>query len=243
MKLSIVVPAFNEEKLLAGTLAGIRAACAALHQREWETELVVCDNNSTDSTAEIARAGGAKVIFEPVNQISRARNTGASAATGDWLLFIDADSLPSPALLGDLADTIASNKALGGGCVVRLDTTAGLPAAGWVVGGWNRLSRLMRWAAGSFVFCETRAFRELGGFSLELYASEEIEFSRRLKRLAKSRGRKVVILDRHPLVTSARKMKLYTVGEHLRFLARTVVRLGRPLKQRDACPIWYDGRR
>jgi hypothetical protein len=38
-------------------------------------------------------------------------------------------------------------------------------------------------------------------------------------------------------------MKLYTVGEHLRFLARTVVRLGRPLKQRDACPIWYDGRR
>lgn len=243
MKLSIVVPAYNEEKLLGGTLRSIQSATRPLAADGWAVEVVVCDNNSTDRTAEIARAEGAKVVFEPVNQISRARNAGASAASGDWLLFIDADSQPGAALLADLAAAIRSGQCLGGGCTMKLDQADDFLLGRLVVWGWNRLSRLTRWAAGSFVFCEAAAFRELGGFSLELYASEEIEFSKRLKRLARKRGKRVVILHRHPLVTSSRKMHLYTVGEHARFLAGTVVRLGRPLKVREACPIWYDGRR
>ncbi|MBV8032234.1 MAG: glycosyltransferase, partial [Betaproteobacteria bacterium] len=62
MKLSVVVPAYNEEKLLPQCLGAIGAAMAAFE----DAELVVCDNNSTDRTAEIARAAGAKVVFEPV---------------------------------------------------------------------------------------------------------------------------------------------------------------------------------
>ena len=91
MKLSVVVPAFNEERLLAGSLAAIRDALRAFEEAGWDTELIVCDNNSTDRTAEIARDAGAAVVFEPVNQIARARNAGAAHATGEWLLFVDAD--------------------------------------------------------------------------------------------------------------------------------------------------------
>ena len=97
MKVSVVIPAFNEEKLLPSTLGAVRAAAAAFTARGWEWECVVCDNNSTDRTAEVARAAGAAVVFEPVNQIGRARDAGARAATGAWLVFIDADSWPSPA--------------------------------------------------------------------------------------------------------------------------------------------------
>src|SRR6266404_2621669 len=103
MKISVVVPAYNEEKLITDCLRSIRAAGAAFNEPAAESrgtchaslELIVCDNNSTDRTAELARAEGAMVVFEPVNQIGRARNTGAAAATGDWLIFIDADSQPS----------------------------------------------------------------------------------------------------------------------------------------------------
>ena len=77
MKFSIIIPAFNEEKLIAETLRRVRAAMAAFTDLGWETELIVCDNNSTDRTAELARSAGATVDFEPINQISRARNTGA----------------------------------------------------------------------------------------------------------------------------------------------------------------------
>ena len=99
LKLSIVVPAFNEERLLPGTLDSINAAAQAFDAAGgWE--LIVCDNNSTDRTAEIARAAGARVVFEPHNQISRARNTGAAAATGEWLLFVDAAAQQTPVLIG-----------------------------------------------------------------------------------------------------------------------------------------------
>ena len=197
---------------------------------------MVCDNNSTDRTASIARAAGARVVFEPVNQISRARNAGAASASGDWLLFVDADSSPSSSLFTELLDTIEQGKCVGGGCTIALP---GVPAAVrmWVAA-WNGLSRALSWAAGSFLFCEARAFREAGGFSQELYAAEEIDLSRRLKR----RGR-FVILHRHPLLTSDRKARLYTWREHLAFLLRFAASGGRALRRRESCSVWYDGRR
>lgn len=241
MKVSIIVPAFNEEKLIGQSLAKIKAATAAFSALGWESEVIVCDNNSTDCTAKMARTAGARVVFEPVNQISRARNRGAAAATGDWLIFVDADSFPSLELFADVGQAIQGGKCIGGGAAVVMDR-----ADSWgtlLVGGWNLLSRLKRWAAGSFVFCEASAFRRLNGFSQELYAAEEIEFSVRLKRLARSGGKQVVILRRNPLLTSARKMHLYSFSEHLRLMLRTLIHGGRNLKKRSACALWYDGRR
>jgi glycosyltransferase involved in cell wall biosynthesis len=231
VKLSVIVPAFNEEKLLGATLACIHDASSGM-----DAELIVCDNNSTDRTAEIATEAGARVVFEPVNQISRARNTGAAAASGDWLVFVDADSYPDRALFAELAEAIASGRCIGGGATVRFDEAD--RAARGAIAIWNAISRGMRWAAGSFVFCEAEAFRALGGFSTELYASEEIDFSRRLKR----RGR-MTILHRHPLRTSGRKVRLYSKTEYLKLLARVVLSGGRSLRSRDECFAWYDGRR
>ncbi len=241
MKLSVIVPAFNEERLLPESLQHIRQSFTAFDKRGWETELIVCDNNSTDSTAEIARQAGTSVVFEPVNQISRARNAGAACATGDWLIFVDADSFPSAELFDDVATAIEGGNCLGGGSTVRLESER-LDVRLWVAA-WNALSRRARWAAGSFMFCEAAAFRALGGFSETLYAGEEIELSRRLKRLARRQRRSIVILHRHPLRTSARKVRLYGAGELFLFLLRTIAYGGRTLRSREDCFAWYDGRR
>ena len=76
VRISIIVPAFNEAKLLGASLAEIRAAAAAFTPLGWEFELVVCDNNSTDGTADIARAAGAKVV------LSRSTRSPARATPG-----------------------------------------------------------------------------------------------------------------------------------------------------------------
>ena len=240
MKISVIVPAFNEEKLLGASLAEIRAAAAAFTARGWEFQLIVCDNNSTDRTADIARAAGAKVVFEPVNQIARARNAGAAAATGDWLIFVDADSHPGAELFAEVAGQIRSGQCLAGGVTIRLDEKHFV--AGCATQLWNLASRLGRWLAGSFIFIEASAFRKLGGFSQELFAAEELELSRRLKKLARDNGRKIVILHQHPLKTSARKMRLYTLRDHLKLLVRVGLNR-RTLTDREACTLWYDGRR
>jgi glycosyltransferase involved in cell wall biosynthesis len=241
VKISIVVPAFNEERLLGASLDQIKSAAGAFTRIGWKNELIVCDNNSTDRTAEIARAAGATVVFEPVNQIARARNCGAAAATGDWLVFVDADSHPSAELFEDVARQIKSGKCLAGGVTVRLDVRHFV--AGCVTQLWNCASRSLKLLAGSFIFVETDAFRKVGGFSNELFVAEELELSKRLKRHARKQGRRVVILHRHPLVTSARKMRLYTMREHLSYLAKVIFSNGRALGSREKAHLWYDGRR
>jgi glycosyltransferase involved in cell wall biosynthesis len=241
MKISVVVPAYNEERLLGGTLHSLRVAMEAFDWRGWTSELVVCDNNSTDRTAAIAREAGARVVFEPVNQISRARNSGAAETGGDWMFFVDADSQPTAELFSEAADAIATGRCLAGGSTV---TYANAPrGAALVVGMWNVLSRITRWAAGSFMFCEAAAFRESGGFSEKLYASEEIDLFRRLKRIARRDRRTIVILHRHPLLTSDRKLRLYGWRELSRFTLKTIVSGGRTLRSRKDCFAWYDGKR
>jgi glycosyltransferase involved in cell wall biosynthesis len=241
VKISIVIPAFNEERLIGGSLAQIKSAAGAFAKIGWEVELIVCDNNSTDRTAEIARAAGAMVVFEPINQIARARNSGAAAATGDWLVFVDADSHPSAELFVDVAAAIQSGKCLAGGATIRLDENYFV--AGLITRAWNCVSRRFKFLAGSFIFCDAAAFRKIGGFSSELFAGEELELSQRLKKLAREQGRGIVVLHRHPLVTSARKMKLYTAREHLRFLIYAIFNQRRALGSREAAHLWYDGRR
>ncbi len=241
VKISVVVPAFNEEKLLGQSLAQIQAAATAFTARGWRFELVVCDNNSTDKTSEIASAAGAKVVFEPFNQIGRARNSGAAAATGDWLVFVDADSHPSAELFADVAAQIVTGKCLAGGSTVKLDRK--LFVAGLVTELWNRTSRWKKWLAGSFIFVEAEAFRKMGGFNPEIFAAEELELSQRLQKIAREQKKKIVVLHRHPLVTSARKMKLYTPRELLSFFLRSIFSHRRTMRSREATYIWYDGRR
>lgn len=238
---SVVIPAFNEAKLLPATLAAVDAARRAFSERGWSSEVVVCDNNSTDATAEIARAAGAVVVFEPFNQIGRARNSGAQAAKGDWLVFIDADSQPTAALFDAAADRMASGRAIACGSTLRLD--GGGFSLHALTAAWNLASRFNRCPAGSFIAVDTAAFRAIGGFDTRLYIGEELDLAVRLRRLGRKQRRRIEILHSAPLLTSARKSRLYSGSELARMLARAVFRPVKTMRDRSACAPWYDGRR
>ena len=231
---SIVLPAYNEEALLPATLGRLREAMAQVPLRG---EIVVCDNNSSDRTVEAAAAAGARVVFEPKNQISRARNAGARAARGRFLVFVDADTLvPSP-LLQEALLALASGRACGGGASVEMEgVTTGL--AGRMVWLWNAVSSGRRLAAGSFVFVRREAFEAVGGFSERVYASEEIWLSRALKRWGRRRGLPFVILRDHPVVTSGRKARWYPAPV---ILAVAIALLLCPflVLSRRFCFVWY----
>lgn len=92
MKVSIIVPAYNEEKLLPRCLKSILAA-----KLPEDYEIIVVNNASTDRTAEIARSfSGVKVVDEPNKGITKARQAGFTASTGDILVFFDADTVIPP---------------------------------------------------------------------------------------------------------------------------------------------------
>lgn len=242
MLLSIIIPAWNEEKLLPATLSAIRSAAeASLTSAGIAWELIVCDNNSTDGTAAVAGEAGATVVFEPVNQIGRARNTGAAAAGGEWLLFVDADSTPTAELFGDLAGALRNPNILGGGSLLHMPMEQ--RGARTALALWHWISIRCRYAAGSFLFARTTAFREAGGFDTTFFAGEEIFLSQKLKKTARRERKEFIILTRHPMPTSPRKLQMHRPWHHLAFMLRTVLTGGRTLKRRESCGIWYDGKR
>jgi glycosyltransferase involved in cell wall biosynthesis len=87
MKISVVIPAFNEEKRIAHCLKSI------FNQTNAPFEVIVVDNDSTDKTAKIAREMGATVISEKRKGITAARNAGFNIALGDVIARTDADTI------------------------------------------------------------------------------------------------------------------------------------------------------
>jgi hypothetical protein len=153
---------------------------------------------------------------------------------------VDADSHPSAELFGEVAEKIQSGRCLTGGTTVRMDEKH--LVAGFFTRLWDYSSRTGRWLAGSFIFVETAVFRDIGGFNNELFVAEELDLSKQLKRLSRETGRKIMVLYQHPPVTSARKMRLYTVWDDLKLLVHVIFNRN-ALTRHESGTLWYDGRR
>lgn len=138
--LSIIIPAHNEAALLPDCLGSL-VATRGPH------EVILVDAESTDATAEIGRQFGARIVPCPAGDVSVAHNTGALAAQGDWLLFLDADTGLSCNLAAELLQAIRSGRFIGGSTTVfwRPDSIALRMA--------NMAIARGRMLAGSFVFC------------------------------------------------------------------------------------------
>ncbi len=232
-ELSIVIPAYNEESLLPSTLHSLQTA---LNGSGLVWEAIVCDNNSTDKTAETARAHGATVVFESHNQIARARNAGAQAARGRWLLFLDADTRINPRLAELLLQAFHSGKTGAGGALVRFEAGQLPIVPRFFITLWNCISRVSRIAAGSFIFCTREAWVETGGFDESFYAGEEIFFSLRLKTWCRKQGLAFKILP-EPVLTSARKLHWHSEAKIWSALFRAA--MPGAIKDRDRCAFWY----
>jgi glycosyltransferase involved in cell wall biosynthesis len=230
--LSFVVPAYNEERLLEGTLAAIHAAAREVGIAY---EIVVADDASTDGTASIAATAGARVVRVEHRKISATRNSGARAALGERLVFVDADTHINAAVLRAAMAALDAG-AVGGGAHVAFDGEAppwGHVTIRWVIG----FMRLFRWAAGCFIFCTREAFEAVGGFDERHFAAEEIELSRALKR----RGRFLILPEY--VTTSARKFVHYSLWRTLVMITRMGLRGPAGARRRDLASFWYDGKR
>jgi len=233
---SVIIPAFNEAAFLPKTLGALSEAMKATSAAG---EVIVADNNSTDQTATIARKFGAKVAFEPINQIARARNRGAMEASPDaeFLIFLDADTLLPPETLREALDALESGDCCGGGAVVQTDHPLPFLVDG-LLKTWNRVAGWFGWAAGCFVFCRREGFEAIGGFDERYYASEEIWFSKQLKRWGKKRGLTFNVLSGPPVVTSDRKAGWFSTWEFLGQLGRLFFNPW-AARSRRQCSMWY----
>ena len=238
LKFSIVIPAWNESEHIKTTLDAVHVALASQSTSNGLSgEVIVVDNNSSDDTAAIASDAGAQVVFEPMNQIARARNTGAQASKAKWLVFIDADTIISPELLTAALQALSSGKVIGGGSTVAMDRDMPrLPTL--VLRFWNWWSVKSSTAAGCFIYCTKEAFESVGGFDEKHFAAEELHLSKRLRRLAKIREQQFVIQTIAPVVSSARKIDWFSPWQFFKQVLLLLV--PGATRSRVMCYLWYD---
>lgn len=230
--ISFVVPAYNEEQLLGRTLGALSLAARGLGQ---PFELIVADDASTDRTATIARELGAVVVAVNHRQIAATRNAGARAASGDLLIFVDADTLVDEAVIRAAVEAIGRG-AVGGGCTVCFDGRLPVYARVLLVTALP-IYRAFRVACRCFLFCTREAFAAAGGFDEGLFGAEELVMRRALRR----QGRFVILRER--VTTSGRKLRAYSAREVLGLLGRIALSGPKSVRRRNGLEIWYGERR
>ena len=199
MTLSIIVPTFNEEVVIAGTLQ--RAVEAGAPH-----ELFVADGSSTDRTAAIARAY-ANVLDLPLTR-GAALNRAAALATGDVLLFLHADTMLPLGAAAAIAEALKNADVIGGAFRLRLDHPGRFAAL--VAYNVNLRSSLLNTFFGDqAMFVRREVFARAGGFK-EWSVMEDLEILARLRRFGR------LVLLHEEVITSARRHQgngwLRTIG-------------------------------
>ena len=191
MLLSIIVPAFNEETNIRATLASLQRS--QLQNKDLQSEIIVVDNESTDSTSDIARALGVNVIRESQHSIARARNAGARVSGGEVLVFVDADTIVPDNLLSRIADVMLDKTCLGGAVDVhhrpaKLTVRAYLQL-------WRFIGKLLGMAQGATQFYRRDIFQALQGYDETLFMGEDVDLYWRLRRYAKRHNARTAFID------------------------------------------------
>jgi len=188
MFLSVVIPAYNEERYLGRCLEALRAQSYPASG----FEILVVDNGSTDNTGEIARRFGARVVCEPRKGVARARQRGFEAARGEIIASTDADTRVPSHWLARIASHFKADPALGAvyGPVhwpdARLIEQWALryPVT-WVLWASNRARRSLWW--GSNFAVRREIFYAVGGFPVDWPSCEDTDLSLRVSRIVSVR--------------------------------------------------------
>jgi glycosyltransferase involved in cell wall biosynthesis len=201
-RISLIVPAHNEERYLPRLLDSVERARDAYSAGRGAVEVIVADNASTDRTAELALARGCRVARVEKRAIAAARNGGASLATGEILCFTDADGQIHPNTFEAVERAVVSGRCVAGATGVVMER--------WSPGIVTTFAVFlpMVWLAGmdtGVVFCRRADFDAVGGYDETRLYAEDVVFLWMLRRHGRASGRRLVRLSGVKGIASARK--------------------------------------
>ena len=236
MKISVVIPAHNEEKYLGRCLESIDAQSKTA---ELQVETIVVLNRCTDKTEAVAKRHGAIVVFNDSKNISAIKNTGVAAASSEWVVTIDADSWMSPGVLAEIASRSAAANALGGGIRVKPERYSLGIATGFgmmLIPAW-----FLGLSFGLYWFRKTD-FDAIGGFSEDRHIAEDVDFLRKLKKHGWKTARRHQIITNESVTTSCRKFDQFGDWHFVRIFSNPL-KVRRAIKGTDREYLdknWYD---
>ncbi len=236
MKISLIIPLYNEEKLIAETLHSIMRAKTSFEKSSDNLlEVIIVNNNSTDKSVEICRKFDVKIVTEEIHNIAKVRNTGAKNATGDVLCFLDADSKVSSNIFTLITERMITEEYIGGGTKFKLDKNILLFKLIYLCS--NAFTRVFD-LSGVLIYIKSEDFEKLGGFNENYYAAEDIDFILKMKNLGKLYNKKFSNISQGYVETSSRKFETVTLKD---LIFQGGLLLHKSLRENPAlCQQWYN---
>jgi glycosyltransferase involved in cell wall biosynthesis len=236
--ISIIVPAWNEEKYVGRAIESLKRSIAAYEQARGGTaEIIVVDNNSSDRTGEVAREHGARVVFEPVNNIGKARNTGVKAARGKFIAFCDADNQVTENLVTLIHDHLMDPKISGGGTWIEPANKTLKVRFFYFL--WHIYVTFSRVGVG-MMHCRKEDFESFGGFDETIYAAEDVQLAYDLNKIGRPRGQKFELIRKGWIITSTRKIEQTPLLTMIGKLVGFGFGLQKKIRSKEYCEHWYD---
>ena len=202
MRFSVIIPAYNEEQYLPRLLKSIDRARANYSGGRDQIEVVVADNASTDRTAEVAAAHGARVVHVAKRRIGAARNGGAQTASAEILCFIDADSAVHPQTFEAIDRVMKTGKYVWGVTGATMERMS-FPL---FITYWMFLPMVLLTGLDiGLSFCRREDFAAVGGYDESRLYAEDVKFPWALKRLGRTRGQRTVRLPQVKALGCTRK--------------------------------------
>ena len=246
-RISLVIPAHNEEAYLPRLLDSVDRARVRYAGGPESIEVVVADDGSTDATAEIARARGCRTVRLEARRIAGARNAGARVARGTILAFVDADSQVHPETFNVIGHLLDSGRVIGGttGAIFERQsaglrcTFAGIALLGLTFRGLRALRH--RGMDIGVVFCGREDFEAIGGYRERYRWGEDVWLLFDLRRRGWRSGRRLEGATGAPAIVSTRKFDRYGDWHYFTMPVRIV---WDALRRRDttARRYWYEQR-
>ena len=198
---SLIIPAYNEERLL-GRLLDTVAVAREFYGDSDAIEVIVADNRSTDSTATLAGDRGCRVVSCEKRIIGAVRNAGARAARGEILAFIDADSQVHRETFLEIDRALATGRVVGGATGVTMERWSLGIAVTYVA--IVPIAIAMGLDTG-VVFCRRNDFETIGGYDESRLVAEDVLFLLAMRRLGRSRGQRLARVTSAKAIASTRK--------------------------------------
>jgi len=234
MKVSVIIPAYNEELALPETLERIGKA---LSVAACPSEIIVVDNDSQDKTKQLAEAFGAKVFLEKEHNISKVRNTGERNSSGDVLIFIDADTLVPDTIFQKIAAVMEDEKCFGGAVAVGYGDFERKWMRFYLMG-WAFWGKLFNMAQGAAQFCRKSIFEELEGYDQTIFMGEDVEFYWRLSKFAKRNKGYLYFVENPKVITSARRFDKMSLWKTFLLTHPIFIRLA--WRKKSYWKDWYE---
>lgn len=239
--ISVIIPAYNEENYLGRTLEYLLKAKEYYKKLTGKSvEIIVVNNNSEDKTSKIAKKYNTLLVFEPINNIARARNAGAKRASGNYLVFLDADTLVCEDFLYKLQKVLSNEDYLGGDVFIYLDGNRKV---------WKLLFKFVNYLSyiisfrGACIFCKREAFDEIGGFEESFYVFDDVVFCFRLKMVCFRRKKKFCHLKNLHVVTSDRNMGFNWLEFFRRGGLKICINPRSAFREKKCWFKWYENRK